>query len=307
MILYHYCSPEAFLGIIQGRKLWLSNLNNMSDYLEGSWVVGIINEVLSELVPKYSSEAIDRVARSYNIAKFSPYVCCFSEDGDLLSQWRGYASDGHGFAIGFDSSLFPRAQGVPRMAGFGDKDKEKLYLAKIDYDHERQKNHVKSLLEFAIRHEEEKDNTNINLVFEQSEYLIKISQEMGFGQLLPYSCGSVYDAIKWLAGYAVIAKNPAFHEELEYRLIHAPLITASSITNQTIESLFELSDPKYRVANGNVCAYYEFDFSGYMKDGIIQEVVLGPKNGTSESALRALFGKSEKPDVQIRRSRASYR
>lgn len=26
---------------------------------------------------------------------------CFSEDGDLLSQWRGYASDATGIAIGF--------------------------------------------------------------------------------------------------------------------------------------------------------------------------------------------------------------
>ncbi|MBR0706115.1 DUF2971 domain-containing protein [Bradyrhizobium liaoningense] len=32
------------------------------------------------------------------------YVACFSEDGDVLSQWRAYAADGMGFAIGFDPS-----------------------------------------------------------------------------------------------------------------------------------------------------------------------------------------------------------
>lgn len=31
-----------------------------------------------------------------------PYVACFCAQGDLLSQWRGYAG-GHGWALGFDA------------------------------------------------------------------------------------------------------------------------------------------------------------------------------------------------------------
>lgn len=307
MILYHYCSPEAFLGIVQGRKIWLSNSQNMSDYLEGSWIVGIINETLSKLTSTYSPDTINKAAHIYNVSKFSPYICCFSEDGDLLSQWRGYASDGHGFAIGFDSNLFPLRKEMPKMANFGDKNKEKLYLSKIEYDIDKQKKHVEQLLEFILRHEENSGDSNIGLIYEQSEYLSRMSQEMGFEQTIPYSCGTQYDAIKWLVGYSAIAKNPAFHEELEHRLIHAPMITASKTTNKTIESLFELSKPKYRVSNNKICSYYEFDFSEYIKDGIIQEVILGPKNGTSENTLRAIFGKMEKSDIHIIRSRASYR
>jgi len=30
------------------------------------------------------------------------YIACFCEEGDLLSQWRAYASRGQGFALGFD-------------------------------------------------------------------------------------------------------------------------------------------------------------------------------------------------------------
>lgn len=39
-----------------------------------------------------------------------------SEKGDLLSQWRGYANDGAGFAIGFNAdalSFLPRFEGEP--------------------------------------------------------------------------------------------------------------------------------------------------------------------------------------------------
>ena len=37
-----------------------------------------------------------------NHADFRYYVTCFSYQNDLLSQWRGYADDGRGAAIGFD-------------------------------------------------------------------------------------------------------------------------------------------------------------------------------------------------------------
>jgi hypothetical protein len=30
------------------------------------------------------------------------YVCCFSENGDELSQWRQFAADGRGYCLGFD-------------------------------------------------------------------------------------------------------------------------------------------------------------------------------------------------------------
>jgi len=32
------------------------------------------------------------------------FICCFSADGDDLGQWRAYADNGQGFALGFDTS-----------------------------------------------------------------------------------------------------------------------------------------------------------------------------------------------------------
>lgn len=307
MVLYHYCSPEGFLGIMQSKKLWLSGLHNMSDYLDGSWVAGIISDIFYELSSEYSQDAINKVATSYNHSKFSPYVCCFSEDGDLLSQWRGYASDGSGFSIGFNSDIFPCSHEMPRMANLGDGNKEKLSLSRIEYDADKQKSLVKHLVEFALRYEENGRQFDTNLMQVQSAYLDYISQEMGVQQPFPYFDASMDAVIRWLVGYAVIAKNPAFHEEKEHRLIHAPFIMANRITNKTTQSLFELSEPKYRISGNRICSYYEFDFSEYVKDGIVQEVILGPKNDTSGSDLRALLGRMDKPDIEIKKSRVSYR
>ncbi|OAK53828.1 hypothetical protein A3K89_22180 [Rhodococcoides kyotonense] len=49
--------------------------------------------------------------------------CCtvsFSEDPDMLSQWRGYGQGTGGFAIGFDPAAFPRSDGsTVHRAGLG--------------------------------------------------------------------------------------------------------------------------------------------------------------------------------------------
>jgi len=45
------------------------------------------------------------------------FVCSFSSDGDDLGQWRAYADNGRGYAIGFDAKAleqsFTRAAGLP--------------------------------------------------------------------------------------------------------------------------------------------------------------------------------------------------
>jgi len=37
----------------------------------------------------------------YTIAGVNTCVCCFSELGDALSQWRGYGGGNAGFSVGF--------------------------------------------------------------------------------------------------------------------------------------------------------------------------------------------------------------
>ncbi|TCT10903.1 DUF2971 domain-containing protein [Paralcaligenes ureilyticus] len=305
MILYHYCSPEAFLSIIQGKKLWLSRINNMSDYMEGSWIVGIIDEILPSLAQEFGREAAQQVVGQYNRDKFSPYVCCFSEDGDMLSQWRGYANDGYGFSIGFNSEFFPSTTGIPRQAF---TEETKLWLCKVEYQLDVQQNFIRRLLELAMRDVTAKAGEIPLGVQEQIAYMSAKMSAKNNGISLPeIPCGGLHELIRQLTGYAVIAKNPAFHEEREHRLIHAPLVIADRTTNQTTDSRFEISDPKHRVTNNRICAYYEFDLSEYINKGIIAEIVKGPKNGTSDNDLAAIFGKMERTDIPIRQSKASYR
>jgi hypothetical protein len=99
--LYHYCPTAAFHSIIQTRSIWLSSLTLANDTMEGKLVV----EALTRLAQRDGLDrvAVERLKDSVALLEgmFDGLGFCLSEDGDLLSQWRGYASDATGVAIGF--------------------------------------------------------------------------------------------------------------------------------------------------------------------------------------------------------------
>ena len=102
-VIYHYCSPDAFFGMTQAKRLWLSDVFAMDDFLEMHWGYSIFERAATELlkdIPKAFFDQVDRYLSSSG-RFILPLVCCFSLDGDVLSQWRAYSSDGQGFAVGY--------------------------------------------------------------------------------------------------------------------------------------------------------------------------------------------------------------
>jgi Protein of unknown function (DUF2971) len=71
----------------------------------------------------------------------SVYVCCFCEEGDLLSQWRGYAANGGGVAIQVEQKAFSDVAGADNPIGvmcfwkvaYQDDSKQKRVLRVLDY------------------------------------------------------------------------------------------------------------------------------------------------------------------------------
>ncbi len=101
-IIYHYCSVETFTNIINNRSFWLSDVYNTNDPLEINYLINQLE--IGNL--RTSLETFSDVCKNYK--PLTPYVGCFSKEHDLLSQWRGYADDGYGLAIGFNPKYFER-------------------------------------------------------------------------------------------------------------------------------------------------------------------------------------------------------
>ncbi len=100
-ILYHYCSTASFHAIIQSRALWLSSLSLSNDTMEGKLVVRAIARLAERDSLEPKSFRLLRQIIGFSELAFDGLGFCLSEDGDLLSQWRGYAGNATGVAIGF--------------------------------------------------------------------------------------------------------------------------------------------------------------------------------------------------------------
>lgn len=96
--LYHYTNSAALVNIIQSRKIRLSARWHLNDPREGEDFCDLLNEYIA--TNGDAKENGKRAMKLFDSQNF--YVACFSEHGDLLSQWRAYAQDGEGVSIGFN-------------------------------------------------------------------------------------------------------------------------------------------------------------------------------------------------------------
>ena len=127
-VLYHYCSTSTFLSVIQRKCLWLSDVNTMNDFGEMHWSYDRFIEAANAVMDRVGREFVELVDEviSTSQLRLLPSLCAFSTDGDVLSQWRAYADDGAGVAIGFNAK---------KMATLS------IRIAPVEYSQEKQVEH----------------------------------------------------------------------------------------------------------------------------------------------------------------------
>lgn len=177
-VLYHYCGVNGFKGIIESKCLWLSHAGYMNDYMEHAWLF----EKAKKHFDRLAGEGHKEYAKFMSIGDPGPsFICCFSSECDLLSQWRAYSDDGAGFAIGF-SMEEELSKGRYRNVLFP--------LRRVIYDEAEQDTEIERALgDSYSRFEVGTDNDDSIAA-------------LGRLVMLASSC-----------------KNPGFHEEQEWRLI----------------------------------------------------------------------------------------
>jgi hypothetical protein len=102
--LYHYTSQDGLLGIVQSRAIWATNISYMNDATEfGLARDRLLEEIRTRYIRKASVDVVSWITTKITDSPIC--VSCFCEDGDLLSQWRGYAGDGYGYSLAFIPSV----------------------------------------------------------------------------------------------------------------------------------------------------------------------------------------------------------
>jgi hypothetical protein len=192
-VLYHYCSGETFVNIIKSGEIRLSHISTMNDDMEGAWFIKIWEETKRENPKVFTSHVFENKESVY---KNSIHFSCFSENGDLKSQWCEYADSGKGFAIGFDTSFFNYPIWTPKCLTKG----QKTTWCKIIYNEELQKNMLADMMKIVN------------------------STPEGQGPISSLSIAQSY-----------VHKNPSFIEEQEWRLVRASMQPPKDVTYRWTE------------------------------------------------------------------------
>lgn len=268
-IIYHYCSVEAFRAIIQNKVLWMSSVYNLNDYKEIHWIKDKITKKINESQTKENFLKYKAFEELYIKQLPNVFIASFSQGSDLLSQWRAYADDGFGVAIGFNLDYF--------------KVNNLISANEVLYDEEKQEKYIDEIFKPL-------DNISNDIDFTSK----------GF-QLL------VQELVRKINQLSAKSKNQLFEEEQEVRLIHNPIIIDDK-DNEKFIFKNNISDMKFRVAVGNLIPYFELSFSEKIGNtSAILEVVKGPKNKFIDKELKIFLSNNDFYKVKINSSKSSYR
>ncbi|MFS1466314.1 DUF2971 domain-containing protein [Vibrio lentus] len=270
---FHYTDIDGLLGILKSNTLWLCSYKSMNDSMELKWSLNEKLDAIKKTIEKDYDEVkyefLEKIRSCLKEIPLHAYMACFSSQKDLLSQWRAYGDDGKGVSIGFklgQESNFPDKDLPICSVGqsyFGcfdveyGTDFEEKIIPFDGYIHAFNE-HVKNLSRDPSKMD---DNAK-----EMSEIMISLSM--------------------W-------AKNPAFQEEKECRILNLTLQNSD----------IDLSQLEFKATGKKLTPYLEYKFN----KSIVYEIVLGPKSEIDKDELDLFLQKHGYEDVNIEPSGISYR
>ena len=107
-VLYHYTDAGGFLGIIRSNSIRASDARLLNDPLELTHCLSVWEQLacheFGETFPEATRLMRHGILENAALRSASTFVASLSANRDQLSQWRAYAADGFGYAIGFNTS-----------------------------------------------------------------------------------------------------------------------------------------------------------------------------------------------------------
>src|SRR5689334_21737117 len=191
--LYHYTDLNGFLGILEKGDLWLTHSRFSNDEEEMAHGQRIVAEAIKQASTRtpanrtysmYLKQLEDLVIQPSNEGV---YICCFCQKDNLLSQWRGYAANGSGVSLQFDSAGFSARTGADCPHGL-------MRFWKVQYEEEKQRKIIDAAITATFR------------------------ERRGGGD----ATAMAHLAADRIQFFIPTFKNASFNEEAEWRLIFTP-------------------------------------------------------------------------------------
>ncbi|GAA3963764.1 DUF2971 domain-containing protein [Allohahella marinimesophila] len=189
--LYHYTSFTGFLGIVDARAMWASDVRYMNDSAELRHTADLLRKDIGERIangcshPYVLNEFLDWVVHRITNGHML-FATSFRAHGNLLSQWRGYSLHGKGVSVGLS------ADHVWRCA-----EQQNFQVGRCIYDPVRQSELIHDIVEAVI---------------EQTAGASGPSNTEGRQ--------AIFEELETdLLRIAAVLKHPSFQEEDEWRVV----------------------------------------------------------------------------------------
>jgi len=196
-LLHHYTTLSGLQGIATSGALWASDARYLNDASELSYAVQLINSVVTETVAERGGDVLRRMVDGhFGVAtafKFGgqPFVSCFCEAEDLLSQWRGYRAGTTGYSMGMNLKPLAHGQHLP----------PNTRLRQVVYEENVQRKEVQDVVNVWLQ-------TAESLLGPEPQVLSELFR-------LP----AIMALEEALVEHYLCFKHPKFAEEREWRLI----------------------------------------------------------------------------------------
>lgn len=260
--LHHYTNAEGLYGILKSNKMRATNTRYLNDPQELKYATEMVKEILESNSPletetkeldNFWIALLNKFEQLYK--EIDIYIICFCENGDLLSQWRGYGSQGGGYSIELNRETI-------RNAG-RNKEQNKYVIRKVEYSSKKQSQVINQICDTS------------------AESIRKIEQTIDKEKLKDVVNKIIALVSKVLLYQIARFKQEAFKEENEWRIIYL-------VDNQD-EYIKESFD--FRFKNGLAIPYIELQLSEENGELInklpINRIVCGPSLDTPR-ALKSL-------------------
>lgn len=278
--IYHYTDWAGFRGILETGILRFGDifyLNDPSELRHGvESALAILDEIGAGASERPELAVFAKQFRrilSSGIEVIAHYfVCCFSQNGDDLGQWRAYADNGRGYAIGFDGpalvkafSTDPTSNGQTFRITYSDEHLQDMHRRLIDI--------VVPFVSFPRGRNLEEATLN--------QYMLELQMRLALLVLQA----------------SILFKHRAYTHEDEYRLLQ-------------IHRTGRVPDVRFRDKPYTLARYREFNWRTGAP-GAVQRIMIGPAADADAAerfamdCLRAFHPTSE--GVDIEKSRIPYK
>ncbi len=285
--LYHYCSTSSFLSIINNQSIWLSDVGKSNDAKE----LNILRQRYYDFIyRKYNTTADEKekeccklllaVATTDGFNKevsllnrmdlaqelmdayrgMRAYCFCTTELKDSLGQWRGYADNGNGLAIGFSKKYLENIKGRSLLCPISN-----FYMLGVSYERKNMDDICRVLFDSC-----EKDSPP-HFLTQTLERLFHLS---------------------------VFFKDKSFKEEKEWRIVFTmndKTIDKNLLNFEYFEKVAEEKYKKYfntpalrfTARPNDIVSHIEVGLANFRS--AINHIIIGPKSNLSENDVKQLL------------------